>query len=207
MGLFKKAINQVRKPSGPLGGLMLMSMTLGHARLSAWGRTHIAPPEPREIVDLGCGGGRNTAALLKQYPSARVTAVDYAPLCVEKAARHNRAAIAQGRCTVLEGDVSHLALEAGKYDLATAFETIYFWPNLEKCFAEVARVLQPKGRLIIVNESDGTDATGRRFENMIDGMKCYTAEEIEAALRMAGFSSIQADHYKGKPWMTIVAAK
>ena len=31
----------------------------------------------------------------------------------------------------------------GEYELATAFETIYFWPGLEKCFAEVARILKP----------------------------------------------------------------
>ena len=46
----------------------------------------------------------------------------------------------------------------GEYELATAFETIYFWPGLEKCFAEVARILKPGGIFMIVNESDGTDA-------------------------------------------------
>ena len=63
-----------------------------------------------------------------------------------------------GRCTVLRGDVSDLRLPEASFDLATAFETIYFWPGLEKCFAEAARVLKPGGIFMICNESDGTDA-------------------------------------------------
>jgi hypothetical protein len=43
-----------------------------------------------------------------------------------------------GRCRVLRGDVSSLPFADGSFALATAFETVYFWPGLGKCFAEVA---------------------------------------------------------------------
>ena len=39
---------------------------------------------------------------------------------------------------------------------------------------------------MICNESDGTDAASLKFEKIIDGMKTYTVEEIEAALKEAG---------------------
>ena len=89
----------------------------------------------------------------------------------------------------------------------TAFETIYFWPGLEKCFAQVAKVLKPGGYFLICNESDGTDTTGLKFEKIIDGMKCHTTEEIETALKNAGFSIVRTDHHKSKPWITVVARK
>jgi ubiquinone/menaquinone biosynthesis C-methylase UbiE len=98
-----------------------------------------------QITDIGCGGGRNAGELLRKYPNAKVTAVDYSALSVEKAKEYNKNEIASGRCTVMQGDVSDLKLPAGKYDLATAFETVYFWPGLEKCFAQVCRVLKPGG--------------------------------------------------------------
>ncbi len=60
---------------------------------------------------------------------------------------YNKAMVAAGRCVVQEGDVSHLLLEEGKYDLATAFETVYFLSGLEHCFAKVAKVLKPGGIL------------------------------------------------------------
>ena len=60
---------------------------------------------------------------------------------------------------------------------------------------------------MIVNESDGTDKTSLRFEKIIDGMKCYTAEEIKSALIAAGFSAVKADHHPSKPWITVIARK
>ena len=158
-------------------------------------------------MDLGCGGGRNAGELLKMYPETRLTAIDFSPLCVEMTRKYNKDMVAAGRCVVQEGDVSNLLLEEGKYDLATAFETVYFWPGLEHCFAEVAKVLKPGGIFMIVNESDGEDPATVRFEKIIDGMTCYTPERIEIALKTAGFEISQSARHRSKPWITIVAKK
>ena len=55
-------------------------------------------------------------------------------LCVEKAKTYNRAMITAGRCAVRQGNVARLALPAESFDLATAFETVCFWPGLEGYF-------------------------------------------------------------------------
>ena len=136
-----------------------------------------------------------------------MTAVDYSALSVEKAKEYNKDSIAQGRCAILQGDVSALDLPAGAFDLVTAFETIYFWPGLEKCFAQAARILKDGGIFLICNESDGSDETGLKFEKIIDGMKCHTPEEIEAALRSAGFSRTECSHHPAKPWIAVAAKK
>ena len=207
MGLFKDYVSQTRKPEGFLGKMMLSGMNSGHAKLADWGFTHLPEIQPLKAADLGCGGGRNAGELLKKYPKAHVTAIDYSGLSVEKAKGYNRAMIAAGRCTVRQGDVSELKLPAESFDLATAFETIYFWPGLEKCFAQVAKVLIPGGYFMICNESDGTDATSLKFEKIIDGMKNYTINEIETALRKAGFFEVKSDHHPSKPWITVLARK
>ena len=207
MGLFKDFVSQTRKPEGFLGKMMLSGMNSGHAKLADWGFTHLPAITPSNAVDLGCGGGRNAGELLKKYPKAHVTAIDYSDLSVQKARDYNQDMIAAGRCTVQQGDVSNLKLPAGAFDLATAFETVYFWPGLEKCFAQVAKVLKPGGYFMICNESDGTDATSLKYEKIINGMKNHTVEEIEAALRAAGFSGVSSDHHPSKPWITVLARK
>jgi len=207
MGLAKNFFSQTRKPEGFLGKMMLGTMNPGHARLAGWGFTHLPAIAPERAVDLGCGGGRNAGELLKRYPSAHVTGIDYSDLSVEKSKDYNKVMIAEGRCEVMRGDVSDLKLLADAFDLATAFETIYFWPGLEKCFAQVAKVLKPGSYFMICNESDGTDPTSLKFEKIIDGMKNYTAEEIETALRAAGFSFVTSDHHPSKPWITVLARK
>ncbi|MDO4336707.1 MAG: class I SAM-dependent methyltransferase [Eubacteriales bacterium] len=207
MGLFRNYVNQTRKPEGFLGKMMIKGMNSGHAKMADWGLKHLKTVVPEEIVDIGCGGGRNAGELLKKYPEARVTAVDYSPLSVEQAAEYNKNAVAAGRCVVKQQDVSVLELDAGKYGLATAFETIYFWPELEKCFAEVARVLKPGGYFMIVNESDGLDAASQKFVKIVEGMKIYTTEQIESTLKNAGFSKVKTDRHRNKPWITVLAKK
>ena len=207
MGLFKDYVSQTRKPEGILGKLLLGGMNAGHAKLADWGFTHLPQLTAERAVDLGCGGGRNAGELLKKYPNAHVTAIDYSALSVEKAKTYNKAMITAGRCTVQQGDVSTLELPKEAFDLATAFETVYFWPGLETCFRQVAKVLKDGGYFLICNESDGKDATGLRFETIIDGMHCYTCEEIEEALKAAGFSAVTLDHHPSKPWITVLAQK
>ena len=207
MGLFKNYVSQTRKPEGVLGKMMLKGMNSGHAKMADWGISHLKGIDPRQIAELGCGGGRNAGALLNRYPEAKVTAVDYSALSVEKSKEYNKEMIAAGRCIVQQGDVSALTLPKDSFDLATAFETIYFWKDLEKCFSQVAGILKTGGTFMIVNESDGTDKTSLQFEKIIDGMKCYTPQEISSALQAAGFSAVKTDHHPDKPWITVIAKK
>ncbi len=207
MSLFTKFVSQTRKPEGFLGKMMVNGMNGGHAKIADWGLAHLQSIAPSKIVEIGCGGGRNAGELLEKYPGAEVTAIDYSEVSVEKATAYNAEAIKGGRCKVQKGDVSNLTLPEENYDLATAFETIYFWPGLEKCFAQVAKVLKPGGVFMIVNESDGTDETSLKFEKIIDGMKCHTVEDIKQALKNAGFSKVKADHHPNKPWITVMAKR
>ncbi len=207
MGLFKDFINQTRKPEGFLGKMMVNGMNGGHAKLADWGMSHLTKIDPKEIVEIGCGGGRNAGELLRRYSTANVTAIDYSEVSVAKATSYNQKMIEAGRCIVKQGDVSQLDLSEESFDLATAFETIYFWPGLEKCFAEVAKVLKSGGVFMIVNESDGTDEASLKYEQKIEGMKCYTGEAIEEALKAAGFRKTKTIHHSSKPWITVLAKK
>ncbi|PHU39133.1 MULTISPECIES: class I SAM-dependent methyltransferase [Pseudobutyrivibrio] len=206
MGLFKKIMNQTRKPQGFLGGMMLDGMNNGHAKVADWGLAHLTTIAPEKILEVGCGGGRNAYQLLQKYPSSKLTAVDYSETSLEKTKQFNSEMIKKGRCNVQKGDVSALNIDE-QYDLATAFETIYFWPGLEKCFSEVNKALKPGGTFMIVNEATGDDQASLKYEKMVDGMKCHTVNEIESALSVAGFSKIKTDRHESKPWVTVIAKK
>ncbi|PHU34295.1 class I SAM-dependent DNA methyltransferase [Pseudobutyrivibrio ruminis] len=206
MGLFKKIMNQTRKPQGFLGEMMLDGMNNGHAKVADWGLAHLTTIAPEKILEVGCGGGRNAYQLLQKYPSSKLTAVDYSETSLEKTKQFNSEMIKKGRCNVQKGDVSALNIDE-QYDLATAFETIYFWPGLEKCFSEVNKALKPGGTFMIVNEATGDDQASLKYEKMVDGMKCHTVNEIESALSVAGFSKIKTDRHESKPWVTVIAKK
>lgn len=43
------------------------------------------------------------------------------------------------------------------------------------------------------------DAAIQKIEKIIERMKTYTVEEIETALKNAGFSKVKTDHHKNNP--------
>ena len=69
--------------------MMLSGINLGHAKLVDWGFEHLLKLSPKQAADLGCGAGRNAGVLLKKYPQAVVTAMDYSALSVQKAKEYN----------------------------------------------------------------------------------------------------------------------
>ena len=77
--------------------------------------------------------------------------IDYSHVSVEKAQQVNRQAIIEGRCTILQGSVADMIFADGWFDAVTAFETVYFWPDLPRCFREVFRVLRSGGTFLICN--------------------------------------------------------
>ena len=101
MGLLKAFFSNTRKPEGLLGKCMVGSMNHAHAALADWGLSHLPETGPTKIAELGCGGGRNIQALLRKYPAATITALDYSEISVEKARRVNREGLQTGRCRII----------------------------------------------------------------------------------------------------------
>lgn len=80
MGIWKTFFNNTRKPEGLLGRCMVDSMNHAHAALADWGLSRLPETGPSQIAELGCGGGRNIRALLRKYPAATITALDYSEI-------------------------------------------------------------------------------------------------------------------------------
>ncbi|MFC2706134.1 MAG: class I SAM-dependent methyltransferase [Olsenella profusa] len=207
MGLLRTYFNNTRKPEGVLGRGVLANMNREHAQVSDWGMGHLSSVHASSIVELGCGGGRNVGKLLQMYPAARLVAVDYSTESLAKTAQVNQASVTEGRCELLEADVSHLPLEDGTFDLVTAFETVYFWPSPVESFAEVHRVLADGGAFLIVNESDGTDPSDDKWKKIIDGLQIYTAGQLHDYLAQAGFSQVTVDHDPQRHRLCVLARK
>ena len=134
-----------------------------------------------------------------------VKGIDYSPVSVEKSKRVNKAAVARGRCDVLCASVAELPFESEQFDLVTAFETVYFWPDLPQCFCEVGRVLKTGGTLLICNESNGDTDRDEKWTEIIGGMTIHKDTELKAYLEQAGFHDVQI--HKKKSWLCVTARK
>lgn len=203
MGFFEN----IRKPQGFGGKLMTKMMNSGHAKLSQWGFSNISAKPDAAVLDVGCGGGANIAVWLDKCGNGHVTGIDCSEVSVAESQRLNAAAIKQGKCCVVQGDVSAIPFPDAAFDYVSAFETVYFWPGLEKCFFEVNRVLKSGGTFLICNESDGANVADEKWTKIIGGMKIYNCDQLVAALKVAGFTEIKTYANTKKHWVCIAATK
>ncbi len=158
MGLLSKIFSNTRKPEGFFGKMMVNGMNGGgHAQMANWALSSVSIKEDDQILDIGCGGGANIARLLQRTPKGVVQGIDYSPVSVAKSSKVNAKAIAEGRCKVQEASVVKLPFGENTFDLITAFETIYFWPDIEHCFGEVKRCSNPVDNLSLSTSRTARD--------------------------------------------------
>ena len=194
-----------RKPIGLGGKIMVTMMNLGHSPVARWGLRFLELTPDAKVLDCGCGGGANIKRLLKKCPQGVVKGIDYSPVSVEKSKRVNETAVTKGRCTVLRASVTELPFESEQFDAVTAFETVYFWPDLPQCFREVWRVLKSGRTFLICNESNGDTDKDEKWTEIIGGMIIYKDIELKSCLEQAGFFDVQI--YKKKTWLCVTARK
>ena len=194
-----------RKPVGLGGKLMVAMMNLGHTPVATWGLEFLHLSPDAKVLDCGCGGGSNIKRLLKLCPKGTVWGIDYSPVSVEKSKRVNEAAVTKGRCDVLRASVTELPFESEQFNAVTAFETVYFWPDLPQCFREVWRVLKSGGTFLICNESNGDTDKDEKWTEIIGGMTIYKDIELKSCLEQAGFFDVQIPQKKS--WLCVTARK
>ena len=151
-------------------------------------------------LDIGCGGGANIRKLLEKSPYGRVVGIDYSEISVEKSRKINKAGIESKRCEILQGDVMKLPFRDKTFDVITAFETIYFWPDISEAFKKVYKILKIGGTFLICNESNGENPKDEKWTKIIQGMKIYNSEQIEKSLENAGLRDVKVDKTK-KGWI------
>lgn len=120
-------------------------------------------PPPSTVLDVGCGTGLATRALVERFPGAEVTGLDIAPEMVRRA----RAEVDGARFVV--GSASDLPFANRSFDLVTALDGVFD-------AAELARVYSGMGAIVIVYSRGGEIPVSRPLDQL-------TAEFVAAGLR------------------------
>lgn len=202
MGLLKTLFTNCAHPKGRMGRAMLKFMNLCHAPLTNWGLSLLDIQEGRTMLDIGCGGGATLRRLLKRSKGGMVYGIDISEESVVKARKVN-AAVLDKQVFVTQGSAEKLPYEDWKFDLVTAVETIYFWPNLPQCLQEVRRVLKPGGRFAVMVEVADENS---KWVTLVEGMKAYSPEQLKNLLADAGFVEIEV-HRKKPSYATVIGLK
>lgn len=198
MGFF----DNMRKPKGKLGKIQLKSMNKEHTPVSLWGLKHLDINPDDIILDVGCGGGINVKRMAEK--AKKVYGIDYSIESVNLSREVNYQEIYDGKVEIQKGNVKSLPYDDNTFDIVTAFETVYFWPDIEKCFGEVKRVLKPGGTFLIGMESNGSDNLMMKVSEKLIDMNVYDDEQITRFLTNNQFSEITVYLRDGKNKQEII---
>jgi SAM-dependent methyltransferase len=203
--------SQCRKPTGWLGRFVLRNMNSRHSRVTDWGLAHVEIRTQADILDVGCGGGRTIGKLAALNPGAKVRGIDHSAASIAVSTRVNADAVAAGRVEVIEGSVSELPYSSDSFDLITAVETHFHWPDLPQGTREILRVLRPGGAFVLIAEvyRGAPSATSALLEKYAAraGMTLLTEAGHRDLLETAGFADVQVFTEPKKGWICCTGRK
>jgi len=209
MGIMQAMFKQFRKPTGWMAKFAALGMNREHEKVWRWGLEHVAIAPDAVILDVGCGGGGAVKILSQVASRGKVYGVDYSEDVLLTARRVNRVFIEQDHVELEHGSVSNLPFPDNTFDLATAFETTMFWPNLVDAMREVRRVLKSGGTFLIANEAYADvrfEKRNTKWARLAD-FRLQTPEETLQCLIEAGYAQVEIDTLSEKNWIAAMAQK
>ena len=146
-------------------------------------------PEPRSVLDLGCGTGRLLRDSQQRFPGAQLVGLDVSAKMLAVAAA------ACGRLIPVRGRAEALPFTCGVFDLVMATFTYRHWHDRASGVAEVGRVLAGGGvfGLATIITSQQRGLTHRWRQRRRRGLP----ESLATALTDAGLVVRDVDHVSG----------
>ena len=100
--------------------------------------------EYHDLLDCGCGTGPMISLLYEKDPTKHYTGLDITPRMIEVGKAKNLAGV-----DWIVGDCENLPFKENTFDVIICSNSFHHYPNPQRFFDSVKKVLRPQGRLIL----------------------------------------------------------
>ena len=171
--------------------------------MTDWALQQLTVPASAAILDVGCGGGRTVQRLAALSPDGNIVGLDYSAASVAVARDTNTKEMEAGRVQIARGSVVALPFPDRTFDLVTAVETHYYWPDLPANAREIFRVLKPGGTFALIAETYRGGPLGFLYGIVMPLLRAAFLSDGEhrELLVQAGFTNVSTMHLSGKDWI------
>jgi SAM-dependent methyltransferase len=194
---------QSAHPTGLIGRFIASVMAKETASANTTAVERLAPKPADVVLEIGFGHGATITGLVERVGDrGLVCGVDVSESMVRMAAKRNHSAVERGLADLRKASADELPYPDSWFDKVLSVHTLYFWTDLAPVFREVSRILKPGGRLLLGYRHDA--GAIRSFPDSV--YRFRRPEEVEAALRVIGFGSIEtssAPSGGAQLWFTI----
>jgi len=148
--------------------------------------TALSLPDRPKVLEIGCGTGFLTSALVERLPGAQIIASDLSPVMVA-ACRH----AVGGEAMYLAMDGEQPCFGQGSFDLICSSLAFQWFEDLEGALERLCRLLRPGGRLVFSTLLAGTLAEWRQAHEdlgLAPGAPAFATPEALRRFRFEGAS-------------------
>ena len=137
-----------------------------------------------DVLEIGCGRGGGTAHVFERFEPRSLIGLDLAAAAVKRArSRYGRPGL-----RFVGGDAEQLPFANASFDAVLNVESSHCYPNTQRFFEEVSRVLRPGGHLLFADlrhttalaPGDAKDVATLRRELEQAGLQVVEEEDITA---------------------------
>ena len=157
------------------------------------GRAQIT--ETTSVLDVGCGVGTTAIEIAKRHRTT-ITAVDIAPLMLERASVNVTAAGFADRISVEDGDILSLSFPDNSFDVVIA-EAVTMFVDRDRATSELTRVCKPGGRVLATEflwrKPPSVEAREVFLGQVCPGMMFDSLDDWVQIYEAAGLSEIKTE--------------
>jgi SAM-dependent methyltransferase len=174
--------------------------------------SRLAPTPGERAIDIGAGMGAGVMAAAST--GARITAIEPTPFLRRVLRLRRLLSRSRSRITVLDAAAEHLSIPDRSIDVAWAVNAMHHWVDPAAAAAELARVLRPGGRILLIDEDftdpEHPDAARRAAQGhgpQRHGFSPVEAETMGRLLSGAGLVEVDAGkgQLAGRPGLIVTA--
>jgi SAM-dependent methyltransferase len=179
---------QLSNPTGILGRFVLGALwNRRNARLNDVTFEQLDLKKDDRVLDIGFGGGYLLGRIIPIVKRGLAAGVDVSAAMVENARKRYQAEIREGRVDIQQGQAESLSYPDGYFSKVSSVNSIFYWDDVERGFAEIHRVLRAEGKFVLTYTCK-KDLVKKGFAQY--GVKTFDEKEIREMLVKAGFREI-----------------
>ncbi len=180
---------QLCQPNGEAGVQTGEWMNRGNVHINADTLDILHAVANDNILEIGMGNGFFVKDILQKNPSIKYTGCDFSDVMVAEAKKLNAEWIDKGQARFVFADVANMPFQDGSFNKIFTVNTIYFWEDAIAILAELKRVLQKNGTLII---SLRPKHLMENYPFTKYGFTLFTKATVVQLLTTNGFTFVQA---------------